>query len=975
MPDFLEKAWVWLQQDDHLEKLILAVVTSLVVALLTWLRKGISQALAGIFGQLWNRLPYREEIARYRAQLDRDALKIHHAWMKEGQTLGDILVPVSVESGRLGKGVESLSAILAEALKPGKVRHLVVTGGPGSGKSVALRLAARSAWTLPSLEDGKPRVPVLLTFSDYRAAKFDLTEALVSSLRARGFRRVKGRDQGTIAREFVQDALAEGRLLILIDALDELGGADRVTAVQSLRTELKALALTPVILSCRTAAWHDQLKDLDCIELKMEPFTPAAIRQFVRSWGFNPPKSAAELIAVIESQPHVGNLARNPLMLTIVAFLYSQPRYRLPENRAQFYEVCSRALLEEWDQHENPARANQYDRPHKEILLGQLAYQHLRGPKPDEDIEEPDALKLIAEGLHQLGIVRAGNAKVLDEIVLNSGLLVRLPPSGLRFPHQTYLEFFAALHLLRQESPQVLLDHYWKEAARWREVVLLYCGLNTDIAQSSWTVRELLQKDSVESALAALIDARAVDHKVVEEVLTAAEQRLASNPTRALITGLGYLSANPLSAYAERAGTLLRSLLDQVAEKKLPADLLEDLLLAVLRRPTEESTRFIIDHAEELDLRRLLPAMADRALVMATKVLGQPNLSHEKKVEWIDGLRRAGAVRLLYSLAALNREDSILGQAAAIALARCSAGEEFWECLDDPDLVPLDGGPESERLLRGWRWPFARPAQERGRKAFFSLASSLANAVRSGSCSSGEAEDEGVHRLLSYLACGIYFENGYHGFPWTGRWGEAMLSATPGTIRSIWKSCPSKRWMKWMQACVSAWKWGFSVSFLLGIFCFIWTAIGALGVRVGISQLFAIGYVSASIVVIVGIFLFGLIFERESLNFKAVMSVIMTAIGVLPFSILLIGAEVLSRIGIRRAISVPRICLGVVAVYWLVAIFAPANLVLKVLLAILSMQFLFVGDLLNIASPPIFASSKTVKICEELIGSAQSLEG
>ena len=631
MLDVLNTAWEWLQQGDRLDKLIIALGTSLALAVLTWLRKGISQALAGLFGQLWNRSPYREEIARYRAQLDHDTLKIGHAWMKEKQTLGDILIPVSVESGRLGRGVESLSAILAETLKPGQVRHLVVTGGPGSGKSVALRLAARSAWTLSSLEGGKPRVPVLLTFSEYRAAKFDLTEALISSLRAREFRRAKGRNQGAIAREFVQDALAEGKLLVLIDALDELGAADRVTAVQSLRTELKALALTPVILSCRTAAWHNQLKDLNCVELKMEPFTPAAIRQFVRLWGFNPPKSAAELIAVIESQPHVGNLARNPLMLTIVAFLYSQPRYRLPENRAQFYEVCSRALLEEWDQHENPARANQYDRPHKEILLGQLAYRHLRGPKPDEDIEEPDALKSIAEGLDQIGIVRAGNAKVLDEIVLNSGLLVRLPPSGLRFPHQTYLEFFAADHLLRQESPQVLLDHYWKDPARWREVVLLYCGLNADITQSSWTVRELLQKDAVESALAALIDARAVKGEVFEEVLMAAEQKLASNPTRSLITGLGYLSANPLSAYAERAGKLLRSLLDQVAEKKLSADLLEDLLLAVLRRPTEESTRFIIDHAEELDLRRLLPAMADKALVIATKVIGQPGLSLKKR--------------------------------------------------------------------------------------------------------------------------------------------------------------------------------------------------------------------------------------------------------------------------------------------------------------------------------------------------------
>ncbi|HYN78867.1 MAG TPA: hypothetical protein VES73_13885 [Lamprocystis sp. (in: g-proteobacteria)] len=39
-------------------------------------------------------------------------------------------------------------------------------------------------------------------------------------------------------------------------------------------------------------------------------------------------------------------------------------KYRLPDNRTQFYEVCSRAVLEEWDQTQSCDRANQFDRPH-----------------------------------------------------------------------------------------------------------------------------------------------------------------------------------------------------------------------------------------------------------------------------------------------------------------------------------------------------------------------------------------------------------------------------------------------------------------------------------------------------------------------------------------------------------------------------------------------------------------------------------
>jgi hypothetical protein len=964
MPDFLERAWEWIQQGDHLDKLIIAIITSLVVALLTWVRKGISQALARLLGQFWNRSPFRAEIARYREQLDHDALKIHHAWMKEGQTLGDILVPVSVESGRFGKGVDSFSSILITAFQIGQARHLAVTGGPGSGKSVALRLAARQTWTLPSPENVPFFIPVLLTFSEYRTAEFNLAEAVITSLNSRQFHPSKGPDQGGTAREFVQETLPQGRLVILIDALDELGISDRVTAVQKLRSELKALPQTSVIISCRTAAWHDQLRELDCIELKMEPFTPAAIRQFVRSWGFTPPKSAAELISVIESQPHVGTLARNPLMLTIIAFLYSQPKYRLPENRAQFYEVCSRALLEEWDQHENPARANQYDRPHKELLLGQLAYKHLCGPKPDEDIEESVALHLIAEGLHQLGVVRAGNTKVLDEIILNSGLLIRLPPSGLRFPHQTYLEFFAALHLLRESNSQALLDHYWKDPARWREVVLLYCGLTSDIAQSSWIVRELLQKDSIESALAALIDSRAVGREVFEEVLDSAEGKLKLDPTSDLITGLGYLSANPLSAYAEHARTILRSMLEQMAAKEVPAGLLEDLLLAVLRRPTEESARFIIEHIEELDLRRILPAMADRALVMTTKVLGEPDLALEKKLEWIDGLRRSGAVRILYSLVALDKTAPAMGAAAALGLAKNSTTEDFWQVIEDPELPDLYGTFTERRFLR-WGWPFSNPSTSRGKHNILFLAFRLAEAVRLDYIAPSELESVDVDPRLAYLCFALYREMHSQRKKWPTIYGLNQYVAT-STLLSHWKRLGSSRWIAWVRPKgideISETRVAFAV--IPQSIVTIWCIIGLIfGSQTGVSRLVAIIYLSTSLLIAT---LLPLLPLRERFSFSIddiLPGFLMTPIVILRFIAYLSNRQFYRLY--NYSASLVFLC------YFLSASILSANIAFRLALAAVSMQLALL-PLPGALWHPAFASIAAKRLWDRLIPVQQS---
>lgn len=937
----------WLQEGDHAEKLLLAVVSSLVVATLTWLRKSIAGGLQGLFARLWNRSPYRAELARYRERLEKDTLRIRHAWMKEEQTLSDILVPVSVESDPQAGGVESLAAVLARHFGPGEVKHLVLTGGPGSGKSVALRLAARQLWTQPSFDEETHRIPVLITFSEYRNSGYQLAAAVSDSLRARGLHPAKGPDQGALAKEFTTQFLRNGRLLVLIDALDELASADRVTAIQRLRTELKEYSSTPVALTCRTAAWHGQLRGLPHTEVRLVDFSPAAIRQFIRAWGFRPPKSSTELLGVIESQPHIGTLARNPLMLTIVAFLYSQPRYRLPENRAQFYEVCSRALLEEWDQHENPTRANQYDRPHKEILLGRLAYEHLCGSDPDRDIEEAEALSSIAEGMHQLGMVRSGNVRMLEEIVLNSGLLVRLPPSGLRFPHQTYMEYFAALHLLRSAGADTLLGHYGKEKNRWREVVLLYCGLNADVAQNSRTIRELLRTDSVETALATLIDARAVDREVVTEVLEVAKKQLSVAPSRALIMGFGSFSANSLSDHADEARGILRDLLLRASIKRISPELLEDLLLACLRRPDEETIKMIIDRAEQLAIRKLLPSMGERAIVMTTKILGQQELSLNKKLEWIEGLRDAGAVRTLYTIATLKQEEAQLGRAAAVALARSSQSNEFWECLEEFDQNSPPYNVRIERVLRRWGWPFPQPSHDPGKKLVFYLALELAEALKDGQVMVDQLLEP--DRRIAFLACALYRESGYSFNATSIEELDKVQAAWPGVVRSIWTKSESTKWLTWMRL-VDPESGDLQVlSTFPHCIVFLWALLSVTG-RLGVPAAFSMFYVAFTIV-FTGLFAMGSrATTRKWDNFI--------------FSAMTVPA-LFAAFARKKGWNYPGVLLLSILLgisYWVVAIMVPANVAFRWLLALSPIQIFACFELTGLVAPPWIATSDTIKL-------------
>jgi hypothetical protein len=673
----LEKLLHWVTQGDHLDKLLIGLFTAVALALAKWWGQVLTRGFSRLVGEFSPRSPLKFHLEQYRQQLYKDTFQFRHAWMKEGQTISTILMPVPIETVKGGGEIDDLAVVLAESFRAqqGSPR-IVILGGPGAGKSIALRVAANQSWSFKG-PDGEALVPVLMNFSDLRRTDFDLTQAVIASLRERLFQPRSGSDRGESAARFVAEYLTSGRIVVLLDALDELKAADRVLALKKLRAIMKEYRQMPLLLTCRTAAWKEQFPDVVHSVFRVADFEPQVQLRFLRAWDFPAPKSAGELHGIITSQAHIGTLARNPLLLTIIAYLYSQPKYRLPENRALFYEVCTRALLEEWDQTANPERANQFDRVHKELLLGQLAYAHLAGARPDEDIEDNDALTIFAQGMSKAGLIPAATA-LLKEIVENSGLLSRLPPTGLRFPHKTFLEFFTALHLLHQSTARVVLDLYWADKSRWREVLLLYCGLNPERAQGTAVLHEVVQRESLEFAVACLLDSRAADAAVIEEIMALCQAALRGNPRVELVNPLGLFAANPQSAYAVQARSWLRTLLNECLEQPTGqrSALIESLLIALMRRPDEEIVSLVLANLDQLNASHLLPSLGEKLVTLTPKVMRQDDVAIEKKLEWIDGLRRAGSIPALLDLLTADPSDGRIERAASVALARLSVGSE-----------------------------------------------------------------------------------------------------------------------------------------------------------------------------------------------------------------------------------------------------------------------------------------------------------
>ena len=98
---------------------------------------------------------------------------------------------------------------------------------------------------------------------------------------------------------------------------------------------------------------------------KVRDFSRDEVRRFVRDWtyaveatlaGHDTPElkrmantQAEKLIAAIENNPRVNDLAVNPLLLTVIALVH---RYRasLPDRRSELYEEAVEVLLGKWDE-------------------------------------------------------------------------------------------------------------------------------------------------------------------------------------------------------------------------------------------------------------------------------------------------------------------------------------------------------------------------------------------------------------------------------------------------------------------------------------------------------------------------------------------------------------------------------------------------------------------------------------------------
>lgn len=437
----------------------------------------------------------------------------------------DVYVPVRVDGGDK-KQVDAYQTIQNQ-------KRLVVLGDPGSGKTMFLRHVVFT-YARQGLDDfdGQP-IPVYLELNRVENAGGDLLTALTKTLENHNFPGAEG---------FLKSALENHALLILLDGLDEVNAAARPALVDQIRDFDQKHPANRILVTCRKAVYQGELDAWVDGKLEIIEFSDQQIQRFMNSWQKDMPaeKSIEHFFRTLQERPQIMTLARNPLLLTMVAYLYTDTEFALPHSRSEFYSRSTDLLLDQWK-----LERNRYKATHKRIVLQRLAlFNQSQAGKTGErrTLELADVLKEIRAVLPDLTLKTEDAQPLLDEIVQRSGLMLAID-GGTRyqFTHLTLQEYFAARAL--QDDQKGLLDFYRATPDAWREVVRLWCALEHD---STAMLKELYALDPV-MAFECLSDAQQVDNAYADELIESFKPRFMNEALTdfPLMSAFGLLAADP----------------------------------------------------------------------------------------------------------------------------------------------------------------------------------------------------------------------------------------------------------------------------------------------------------------------------------------------------------------------------------------------------------------------------------------------
>ncbi|OHE82955.1 MAG: hypothetical protein A2107_00610 [Verrucomicrobia bacterium GWF2_62_7] len=385
--------------------------------------------------------------------------------------------PQDMRTAFLDEGGRGFSLIHKDKMAGVEVANaaqfLNVLGEPGSGKSTFLRRMGLEA-LMPKRERLYEHMclPVFVELRSFKTQKINLLEIIEREFGTCGF-----------PAGFGRFALEAGKLLILLDGLDEVPKNKLDESIRHIRDFVDHYDANRFIASCRTAFYQSYFKRFK--DVLLADFDNAQIETFIRNWFRSAidlqQHTAEEFWQTLQAGEHAATLelARTPLLLTFLCLVYDNSQ-SLPANRSDLYEEALKILMERWASENR--RRNETIYKGLTTKLEVLLLEQIAGPMfsaSEVFFTQKHLVDKIDDFLRkELNAPKhLDGQQVLKAIEVQQGLFVERAHNLYSFSHLTLQEYLTARYIQNERKvTELITEHLFDK--RWREVFLLLAGMS-----------------------------------------------------------------------------------------------------------------------------------------------------------------------------------------------------------------------------------------------------------------------------------------------------------------------------------------------------------------------------------------------------------------------------------------------------------------------------------------------------------------
>jgi hypothetical protein len=400
----------------------------------------------------------------------------------------------------------------------GPHRRVVVRGVAGAGKSTLLRwLGWQAAKAAPA--DEPPPIPFLVELGRYVGATVPDLEQLVPEPLRRG-----------IPANWVSRMLTAGRVLLLLDGLDEMPPRDRAKVEDWLQEHLYLSEKIRCMVSTRPSVVAEQRwVDEGFRRFDLLPMSRYNIERYVRGWhgvaredypaDTEPDREARQwltecednLLKTLDNRPALGGMSANPLLCGLLCALHRDGEH-LPENRKDVYDAALDLLMRRWpilrqrrrniddgdidrlgEQETDVATGVRLNSQELQKLLQRLAFWMVANHELVLGRETaPKRARSSMAGLRE-----DDPHRVLQYLAQECGLLRELPDRSLQFLHRTFRDHLAAKEVVEEENINLMLER--ADRPHWHDVVVM-AGAHARPGERAAMLRTLVERADGEPA-------------------------------------------------------------------------------------------------------------------------------------------------------------------------------------------------------------------------------------------------------------------------------------------------------------------------------------------------------------------------------------------------------------------------------------------------------------------------------------------